>query len=303
MSNVERLLHASGEPVTSHGEARGGVTAAEWLRHLERAQWAGLGEGYDRNAPTSAAEARGAGRPGHDEGAQGASPGALAAIAAAGAIAQVPGAPAPSPGTGLPPGDGPGSSRAAPSEPGTGAPAVRAEPKIQEASSTMPATPQPSPADAAQRHASEIGAIPGSQRAAPVARFTPGSDPRVPAGKDAASGTAQVRGAIEQRPASGSGAVEGEEPASTPLPRPAAPRSIRVFADSDGARIVVRDAALDAPGAQALVARIAAELALGGTRLVEVTVNGAKVFEAARQGAASGGIRAMPPSENGEQER
>ena len=53
---------------------------------------------------------------------------------------------------------------------------------------------------------------------------------------------------------------------------------MHVFTEEGAASVWVRDAALDAPRAQGLTARLAAELALAGKRLAAFTVNGRLIF-------------------------
>ncbi len=302
MSNVERLLGAAGEPSppVSHGEARGGVAAAEWLRHLERAQWAGLGEGLDRNSPTSAAEARDADRAKRDQRRDDPPGAANPAGVVVRAVAKGPPV-VPFPAGALESIEGAASPRGATKASGAGAhpaPEVSSPASMRREEATTAAGGDVA-APSTARAAAAVGLGTGPHAAASAAE----GNAVLSVEGDALAQPALPQSATELQAAATGGAAEGEGPANSPRPEPAAPRSIRVFADGDGARIVVRDAALDAPAAQALVARIAAELAMGGTRLTEVTVNGAKVFEAPAQGAAADVIRAPAPAAGNEQER
>jgi hypothetical protein len=73
-----------------------------------------------------------------------------------------------------------------------------------------------------------------------------------------------------------------EMPALQKKPReagePVARRFMHVFTEEGAASVWVRDAALEAPQAQGLAARIAAELAGAGKRLAAFTLNGRPVF-------------------------
>jgi len=317
MSNIERLLNTGVETPQTPGEARGGVAAAEWLRHLERAQWAGLGEGFDRNAPTSAAEPRVAEQAAREERRKEAAEGTPASTAAV-PIARGPGAapladPLARNEDAMPPRSSeiPSRSSEIPTlgvassgvtvEAGLVAAAGKDAGIAKQVDVTLPAVTHASipvaAAIASQASAIESPAIciAGARPEFSADSFTAHGGPE-PAGVQ----PGQPSAAIGRRLAAAPLEAATEDSPAAPRPKPAAPRSVRIFTDADGARIVVRDATLDAPTAQALVARIAAELAMGGTRLAEVTINGAKVFEAAPEGAADGGAHAVPRTEEDE---
>jgi len=84
--------------------------------------------------------------------------------------------------------------------------------------------------------------------------------------------------------AAGAEAVERD---ATPHAEPPAARAMHVFHSQQGAHVFVRDAQIDPRAAHALVARIAAELALGGTRLAAMTLNGRTIYEAPAQPQAA----------------
>ena len=90
-----------------------------------------------------------------------------------------------------------------------------------------------------------------------------------------------LEGEIAEALAPEAPALPGHEAGESPPPR-----AMHVFTSDEGAQVFIRDAALDPAALPGLVARIAAELALGGMRLAALTINGRGVFDAAAETAS-----------------